>query len=102
LKGLEIRDYGRRGSAFADHATPLYLQKLTLTSLTSSRRSVNIVRSRTKATELILFIATVLSGEQCLQTVSISFQSGTELQCQKLIDVVILSSMNAQNDAERP
>jgi hypothetical protein len=34
------------------HATPLYPQKLALTSPTSGGRSVGKVRSRTKATEL--------------------------------------------------
>jgi hypothetical protein len=38
----------------ADHATPLYPQKLVLTSQTSGGRSVGIDRSRTKATELLL------------------------------------------------
>jgi hypothetical protein len=36
-----------------DHATPLYPQKLALTSPTSGGRSVGIVRSRTKATQLL-------------------------------------------------
>jgi hypothetical protein len=45
--GLENRDYDRRG-----HATLLYQQKLALTSPTNGGRSVGIVRSRTKATEL--------------------------------------------------
>jgi hypothetical protein len=36
-----------------DHATPLYPQKLALTSPTSGGRSVDIVRSRTKVTELV-------------------------------------------------
>jgi hypothetical protein len=36
----------------ADHATPLYPQKFALTSPTSGGRSVGIVHSRTKATEL--------------------------------------------------
>ena len=45
-----------------DHATPLYPQKLALTSPTGGGRSVGIVRSRTKATEFVclfvmLFIA---------------------------------------------
>ena len=35
-------------------ATPLYPQKLALTSPTSGGRSVGIVRSRTKATEFVL------------------------------------------------
>jgi hypothetical protein len=37
------------GICRADHVTPLYLQKLALALLTSSGRSVGIVRSRTKA-----------------------------------------------------
>jgi hypothetical protein len=45
LRAYEIRR--------ADYATPLYPQKLALTSLTSGSRSVGIVRSRTKATELL-------------------------------------------------
>jgi hypothetical protein len=39
-----------------DHATPLYPQKLALTSPTSGGRSVGIVRSRTKATELVISV----------------------------------------------
>jgi hypothetical protein len=40
----------------ADYTTPFYPQKLALTSPTSDGRLVGIVRSRTKPTELILFI----------------------------------------------
>jgi hypothetical protein len=36
----------------ADHATPLYLQKLALTSPTRGGRSVGIVSSQSKAMEL--------------------------------------------------
>ena len=39
------------GTRCADHVTPLYPQKLALTSPTGGGRSVGIVRSRTKATE---------------------------------------------------
>ena len=39
------------GIRCADHVTPLYPQKLVLTSPTGGARSVGIVRSRTKATE---------------------------------------------------
>jgi hypothetical protein len=39
------------GIRFADHVTPLYPQKLALTSPTGGGLSVGIVRSRTKATE---------------------------------------------------
>jgi hypothetical protein len=38
----------------ADHATPLYLQKLALTPPKSGDRSFGTVRSRTKVTELIV------------------------------------------------
>ena len=41
------------GTRCADHVTPLYPQKLALTSPTGGGRSVGIVRSRTKATELV-------------------------------------------------
>jgi hypothetical protein len=40
----------------ADNATPLYPQKLALNSPTSGGLSVGVVRSRTKATELILLL----------------------------------------------
>ena len=39
------------GTRCADHATPLYPQKLALTSPTGGGRSVGTVRVRTKATE---------------------------------------------------
>jgi len=42
------------GTRCADHVTPLYPQKLALTSPTGGGRSVGIVRSRTKATEFSL------------------------------------------------
>jgi len=39
------------GTRCADHVTPLYPQKLALTSPTGGGRSVGIVRMRTEATE---------------------------------------------------
>ena len=47
------------GIRCADHVTPLYPQKLTLTSPTGGGHSVGIVRSRTKATELFTICATL-------------------------------------------
>ena len=44
------------GTRYADHVTPLYPQKLALTSPTGVCRSVGIVRSRTKATEFSLVL----------------------------------------------
>ena len=52
------------GTRCADHATPLYPQKLALTSPTGGGRSVGIVRSRTKATQLSL--KSKLTVDQCL------------------------------------
>ena len=42
------------GTRCANHVTPLYPQKLALTSPTGGGRSVGMVRSRTKATEFSL------------------------------------------------
>ena len=47
------------GTRCADHMTPLYPQKLALTSPTGGGRSVGIVRSRTKATEFSLVFSTL-------------------------------------------
>jgi hypothetical protein len=49
---LENREYGRRDPSRRTRAT-IYPQKLVLTSTTSGGRSVGIVRSLTKATDLI-------------------------------------------------
>ena len=43
------------GTRCADHVTPLYSQKLALTSPTGGGRSIGIVRVRTKATELVSY-----------------------------------------------
>jgi hypothetical protein len=53
--GQENRDYGRRDPSHWPHDT-LYLPKLALPSSTSAGRSVGIVRSRTKATELLVIV----------------------------------------------
>jgi hypothetical protein len=53
--GQENRDYGRRDPPRWPCDT-LYRQKLTLTSPTIGGRSVSIVRSRNKATELLLLL----------------------------------------------
>jgi len=42
------------GTRCANHVTPLYPQKLAITSPTGVGRSVGMVRSRTKATEFSL------------------------------------------------
>jgi hypothetical protein len=47
------------GIRCADHATPLYPQKLALSSPTSGGRSVGIVRLRSKASEFFLFVCKV-------------------------------------------
>jgi hypothetical protein len=57
--GKEIRDYGRRDPSRWPRGT-LCLQKLAPTSPTSGGRSVSIVRSRSQATEFVLFVFTIL------------------------------------------
>ena len=51
------------GIRCSDHVTPLYPQKLALTSPTGGGRSVGIVRLRTKATEFI-FLGHLISYEK--------------------------------------
>ena len=48
------------GIRCANHVTPLYPQKLALTSPTGGGRSVGIVRSRTQATEFSFFLVVVV------------------------------------------
>jgi hypothetical protein len=55
ISGLGNREYCRRDPSCWPRGT-LYQQKLTLTSLTSRCPSVGIVRSRTQATEFVLFV----------------------------------------------
>jgi hypothetical protein len=55
--GLKNREYGR-AIRRTDHATPSIPKRLAVTSPTSGGRSVGIVRSRTKATELLLLLLT--------------------------------------------
>jgi hypothetical protein len=45
----------------SDHVTPLYPQKLALTSPTSGGRPVGIVPSLTKPTELLVIITSIIS-----------------------------------------
>jgi len=47
------------GTRCVDHVTPLYPQKLALTSTAGGSRSVGIVRVRTKATEFSLMAGTL-------------------------------------------
>jgi len=47
------------GTRCADHVTPLYPQKLELTSPTGGGRSVGIVRVRNKATEFVVFVSKI-------------------------------------------
>jgi hypothetical protein len=55
--GLENQDYGRKESAALTMRQPSIRKSLALSSPTSGGRSVGIVRSRTKATELVSFHA---------------------------------------------
>jgi hypothetical protein len=60
--GLESLEYGRRYPSRWPHGI-LYPQKLALTSPTSGGRSVGIVRSRTRATEFLVFCIIRYAGQ---------------------------------------
>ena len=62
--GLENRRLTAVGTRCADHVTPLYPQKLALTSPTSGSCSVGIVRVRTKATEFSFSLVGSMSGNK--------------------------------------
>ena len=53
------------GTCCVDHVTPLYPQKLALTSPTGGGHSVGIVRVRTKATEFSLVLLSHLMYVKC-------------------------------------
>ena len=64
------------GNRCADHVTPLYPQKLALTSSTGGGRSVGIVRVRTKATELKCNPDTVITdpdSQFCMAVLILTF-----------------------------
>jgi len=64
------------GSRCVDHVTPLYPQKLALTSPTGGGRSVGIVRVRTKAKEFVLLFLTwdtVLAAEVSEENICVRF-----------------------------
>jgi len=56
------------GTRCADHVTPLYPQKLALTSPTGGGRSVGIVRSRTKATEFSFSLVYIVLNDRLLMS----------------------------------
>jgi hypothetical protein len=66
------------GSRCANHVTPLYPQKLALTSSTGGGRSVGMVRLRTKATEY--YNITRISLEEHTQTRHSFFQDFVVVQ----------------------
>jgi len=56
------------GTRCADHVTPLYPQKLALTSPTGGGRSVGIVRVRTKAKELMEHASYIINKKKTLRS----------------------------------
>ena len=79
------------GTRRADHATPLYPQKLALTSPTGGGRSVGIVRSRTKATELIIRYQTVGIQQDNLERKDLHAISGLRRGARSLCSSVLQS-----------
>ena len=74
------------GIRCADHVTPLYPKKLALTLPTGGGRSVGIVRSRTKATELFFVVVVV-----CVCTCIVSWFSGRQIP--SFLRLIILSPL---------
>jgi len=72
------------GTRCADHVTPLYPQKLALTSPTGGGRSVGIVRSRTKATEFSLVYT-------CNHNLRVIFTSRDVLQIATSVSVLTIT-----------
>jgi hypothetical protein len=60
-----------------DHATPLYPQKLAHTSPTSGGRSVGIIHSRTKATELFSLVVAETWCRNCVVAIDLYCEIGT-------------------------
>ena len=79
------------GNRYADHVTPLYPQKLALTSPTGGGRSVGIVRSRTKATELVMtstqkcMIDILYAVHVCICGENITCGGGTNNYCRSAV-----------------
>jgi len=65
------------GTRCADHVTPLYPQKLALTSPTGGGRSVGIVRVRTKATVYSFSFSSSSSSSRSSIGISITSYSTT-------------------------
>jgi hypothetical protein len=74
--GLENRDYGPRWP----RVTPLYPQKLALTSPTNDGLSVDIVRLRTKASKLLLSLRTPANRQYVCTLRAIGIHEQKELQ----------------------
>jgi hypothetical protein len=66
ISGLESLKYGRGGPLRRPRET-LYPQKLALTLPTSGGRLVGVVRSRTKATELVLWVCVRRRNSACIR-----------------------------------
>jgi hypothetical protein len=63
--GLESREYGSRDPSHADHVTPLYPQKFSLTSSTGGGRSDGMIRLLTQATEIFPCNSVALISNKC-------------------------------------
>ena len=76
------------GTRCADHVTPLYPQKLALTSLTGGSRSVGIVHVRTKATEFFSFQKCFI----CFLSLFVSIQVSDAYV--KVLSIIMFFSLN--------
>ena len=78
------------GIRCANHVTPLYLQKLAVTSPTGGGRSVGIVRSRTKASEFSLVFSDIVRVGSGQGQVAGACEYGNEpsgsIKCREFLD----------------
>jgi len=91
------------GPRCANHVTPLYSQKLALTSPTGGGRSVGMVRSRTKATEFsLVFSFRYKSRSEVFESVCVWFTDcGTCLQKHLFFVMEYVSGGNMAEELER-
>jgi hypothetical protein len=98
---LEIREYGRRDPSRWPRST-LYPQKLALASLTSGGRSVGIIRSWSKATEVrFLIIIIIIMGGLLGRKGPESNTSRTDVGMKPATDPVSTRSSTAGPECDR-
>jgi hypothetical protein len=98
--GLESREYGHSDPSWW-LSSNLYPQKLTLASPTSGCRSVGIVRSLTKATELLLLLLLLFAWEILSTLLQYWFHMSSSRACTPLTILMVTSPENTWQTTTR-